>query len=349
MSNDEYIAFEERLMLLLHGSAAFQYVNAGIKLKIFCYYLDHERATFAELRSSSELSGDALECLLFGLTSLKLLRRNNRGEYLLSKGMVALVKSDFWQVFESMVEFQSEIAYMGQGKFVEALRKNSNVGLEYIAGSGSTLYEKFQSNDRIKSVFYRYMELYSKYAAKHLLERVSFRDDKRILDVGGGRGGASILLAKENEESEFVVTDLKFMEFEINEEVKKCGLEERISFEPLDILNDTFPSEFDSVLFFHQLVIWAKPQVEKLLIKAFRALRPGGRVIIFSSMANQEYSGPLMASLDSVYFKAIAAGNGMIYSWKEYFLILEKIGFSDLERIDCLGWTPHQIVVAHKK
>ena len=77
---------------------------------------------------------------------------------------------------------------------------------------------------------------------------------------------------------------------------------------------DPFPTGMDCVLFAHQLVIWTPEQNTALFAgKAHAALDPGGRVVIFNSMSNDEGDGPLVAALDSVYFAALPAEGGMIY------------------------------------
>lgn len=55
-----------------------------------------------------------------------------------------------------------------------------------------------------------------------------------------------------------------------------------------------------------------------------------------------------MSGLDNVYFKAVAAGSGRIYSFKEYETLLKKIGFKIHKKISCKTWTPHGLIIAKK-
>jgi hypothetical protein len=102
------------------------------------------------------------------------------------------------------------------------------------------------------------------------------------------------------------------------------------------------------VMFIHQLVIWGIEENKSLLKKAYNSLNVGGKVIVFSSIANDEENGPLMTGLDTVYFRAVAAGNGMIYPWKDYEKIMLEVGFSKIERHKCDTWTPHGIIIGQK-
>ena len=71
-------------------------------------------------------------------------------------------------------------------------------------------------------------------------------------------------------------------------------------------------------------------------------------MVIFNSMSNDAGDGPVVAALDSVYFAALPAEGGMIYSWEQHEQCLRAAGFRDIERTACPGWTPHGILVATK-
>jgi hypothetical protein len=55
-----------------------------------------------------------------------------------------------------------------------------------------------------------------------------------------------------------------------------------------------------------------------------------------------------MAALDTVYFRSVAAGQGMVYPWKDYESILLDVGFKSVTRIRCDTWTPHGVIIGHK-
>jgi len=114
------------------------------------------------------------------------------------------------------------------------------------------------------------------------------------------------------------------------------------------VLAEPFPSGFDCILFAHTLVIWDLKTVEDLLHKAHQALTPGGSVVIFSSMANNDDQGPKMAALDSVYFVCLPAVGGRIHRWSDYASILEGAGFRNLQCARSDSWTPHGVIQAWK-
>jgi len=130
--------------------------------------------------------------------------------------------------------------------------------------------------------------------------------------------------------------------------VAQADLQKRITVVERDMFRAAFPTGADCFLFVHQLVIWPPDVIRELMIKAFAALRPGGAVVIFSSISDDSQDGPLMAALDTAYFVSIPATRGMIYSWNDYETALRAAGFIDVERFPCRDWSPHGAVVAIK-
>jgi cyclopropane fatty-acyl-phospholipid synthase-like methyltransferase len=238
--------------------------------------------------------------------------------------------------------------YPGQVDYLESLIAGQNVGIRRYPGEGHTLYEKFRFDPRTKHIFYLYMNKYSDYANPSVFEHVDFSGDRAVLDVGGGGGSNAMALAARYPDIAVTLLDLAATQPICEDEIRKHGLTDRIRFVAADIFKDDFPRGFDSVLFFHELVIWSPTQIKTLLSKAYQALRENGRVVIFNSVTDDTEDGPLMAALDTVYFRSVAAGQGMIYPWKDWEEMLSAAGFRSVTKIRCDTWTPHGIVIGHK-
>lgn len=335
-----------KVVFYLHAAAAFQYLHAGIHFKIFKQIHKNGPLDFFSLQRYSKLSDDSLSCLLFGLVSLDLLQERNT-TYTNSKDIEYFFQNDIYHLLQSMSNFQSKIVYQGINEFVPSLQHSKNLGLKHISKGAKTLYQTFGRNNKIKKVFYKYMEDYSAYAIKLLLDEITFENDNLVLDIGGGMGINAISIAKKFPKLNILITDLGIIKKDVDSKLKKNKTGSRVKFSKLDIFKGDFPLNADSILFIHQLVIWSKEENIELLSKAHNSLKPGGRVIIFSSIADDN-KGPLMAALDSVYFKAVATGRGTIYNWEEYEKMLTSAGFSEIEKIPCNSWTPHGIIVATK-
>ncbi|MCC6188935.1 MAG: methyltransferase domain-containing protein, partial [Anaerolineales bacterium] len=223
-----------------------------------------------------------------------------------------------------------------------------NVGIRRYPGEGQTLYEKFRFDPRTKNIFYLYMNCYSEYAIPYVLGKVDFSAARRVLDVGGGGGSNAIALAQQNPQMEITILDLPSAQQICEDQISRRHLCDRIKFVARDIFKDGFPNGFDHVLFFHELMIWNHDQIRTLLDKAYNALGEAGRVVIVGSVSNDSEDGPLMAALDTVYFRSVAAGQGMIYPWKDYERLLRDVGFREVQRISCDTWTPHGVIIGEK-
>lgn len=336
-----------QLLLYVHGAAAIQLLRSGVELNAFPILYEHRRLTLQELNAHIRIDEQSIRTLFMGLTSLRLVRKEG-DRYSNSKVIEELIVKGDWEVFKALVMFQAYIVYPGQIDYLESLIAGQNVGIRRYPGDGSTLYEKFRFDPRTKNIFYLYMNMYSDYSNPYVLAKVDFSSSRKVLDVGGGGGSNAIAIAAENTEMEVTIIDLPTAKQICEEQVNKQGLSERIKFVACDIFKDVFPTGYDDVLFFHELMIWNQNQIRYLLKEAHNALGETGRVIIVGSVSNDSEDGPLMAALDTVYFRSVAAGQGMVYPWKDYEKILLDVGFQSVTRIKCDTWTPHGIIFGHK-
>jgi L-tyrosine C(3)-methyltransferase len=335
-----------RLTFILFGHSAFQYLSAACELDLF-EAIGPATLSKEQIGRTLGLEERATDILLLGCTSLGLLTKSD-SRYGIAQIIRELMRSDDWQRFKDTVAFEQHVTYEGQADFTESLRRNSNVGLRRIRGSGSSLYHRLSYNPHIESVFYRYMRSWSELANRHLIAELDLSGTRSLLDCGGGDGVNAIGLAMANPQLQVTVLEIGPTVPIAKKRIADAGLSQRISVHPGDIFADPFPMEHDCILFAHQFVIWTIEENAFLMRKAYDALPDGGTMVIFNSMSNDEGDGPLIAALDSVYFAAVPSDGGMIYSWAQHEQCLRQAGFSVWKRIPCPGWTPHGIIVAQK-
>jgi SAM-dependent methyltransferase len=228
------------------------------------------------------------------------------------------------------------------------LRQNTNVGLRRIPGEGDDLYHRLAQTPRLEEIFYRYMRSWSQLANQYLVQFLDLSGTRALLDCGGGDAVNAIALAQANHRLRVTVLEIPASVSMAREYVRQSQLDGRITVQGLDIFTDPFPTGYDCVLFAHQMVIWTPEQNTELLRKAYEALVPNGRVVLFNSMSNDTGDGPLIAALDSVYFASLPAEGGMIYPWRQHEASLRTAGFTKVEQITCPSWTPHGILIGTK-
>jgi ubiquinone/menaquinone biosynthesis C-methylase UbiE len=332
----------------LFGAAAFQSLNAGCELGLFDLLHETPDLSKEEIAAELQLQPRANDILLLGTTALRLTQKC--GAKYRNAAVISRLHADGnWQIFKDVVAFEQHIVYSGQVEFVQSLRENRNVGLQQIPGKGRDLYHRLAESPMRQSVFYRYMHSWSQLANPLLLAHVEFGTARRVLDVGGGDGVNAIALARAFPHLEVTVLEIAGGAAIARSRIIESGLANRIQVYECDMFDGNYPEGHDCILFAHQLVIWRPEENIELLRHAYKALSPGGRVVIFSSISNDEGNGPLMAALDSVYFAAIPAEGGMIYRWQQYEEWLRESGYKNIQRIPCGTWTPHGIIQASKE
>jgi len=332
---------------IIFGASAFQYLNAGSEIGLFelLYYSGPKKKS--ELMIELSLKERAIDILLLGNTSLNLINKE-KSFYKNSLIIQTIFENNIWDIFKDLIAFEQYIVYLGQFDFTDSLRKNTNIGLQRISNTSSSLYKSFNKNKKLEKIFYNYMNSWTRLSNYYLIKYINFNNVNRLLDVGGGTAINAIALAKKYPKLKITVFEIDASAKIAQKNIQSSGLSNQINVIHGDIFKDQFPTGYDCVLFSHQLVIWTPEENIELLHKAYKILSSNGLVIIFNSISNDDGKGPLLAALDSVYFASIPSEGGMIYSWNQYEEWLKKSKFQKISRINCHNWTPHGIIKAYK-
>jgi precorrin-6B methylase 2 len=321
----------ERMYLIVGGHIFFQTLSAAVELDLFSLLDKHKRMTRAEIATSLKCAEQPIRILLLGCTTLGLLRK--RGAWysntVLSRSL--FVRSARRNVID-VVRWQHHINYRAMPHFAEAIRANSNVGLQEFPGTEGTLYERLAHDERLEGIFQDAMESISVQANAMLVRSLDFRDAKYLVDVGGGNGTNIVAFARKFPHLRAVVFDSASVCELARGNIAREGLSDRLDVWPGDCFLDPFPKEADAILFAHFFTIWSEEHNRQLLRKCFDSLPGGGAVIIFNMMQLDTENGPLSAAMGSPYFLTLATGEGMLYTWREYSQWMRDAGFRSIER-----------------
>ncbi|MFN3420575.1 MAG: methyltransferase [Armatimonadota bacterium] len=157
-----------------------------------------------------------------------------------------------------------------------------------------------------------------------LAENLDLSDRRLLLDVGGGPGTYSVILCQKFPKLKAVIWDLPRTLVIAKEVVKRFGMEERITLQEGDWNKDEFGSGYDCLLM-SNILHGHGSQASMKLAKAFRALEPGGLLIIHDFLLNDEKSGPLPAALFNLMVGA--------YSVREMLTVVENAGFRNVRLV----------------
>jgi ubiquinone/menaquinone biosynthesis C-methylase UbiE len=161
-----------------------------------------------------------------------------------------------------------------------------------------------------------------------LVPELDFSGCKKILDVGGGPGTYSVLIARANPEVESTVIDLPGVVKVANELIEQQGMYERVKTIPGSYHDVEFPGDKDAVLFFGMLHQESPEDIIKLFKKAYGALKPGGRVYVMDMMTDETHTKPPFSALFAVNM-ALTTTNGWVFSDVELQSWLEQAGFEN--------------------
>ena len=120
---------------------------------------------------------------------------------------------------------------------------------------------------------------------------------RRLLDVAGGSGAFSIVLCERAPELRSTIIEFATVATVGRALVRDRGLDERIEFLDGDAREIGWPGGNDLLLMSYLLSAVAESSAHELLGKAYKALRPGGRLLIHDFVVDDDGTGPPLAAL----------------------------------------------------
>jgi ubiquinone/menaquinone biosynthesis C-methylase UbiE len=308
----------------------FQYLAAAVELDLFTLLAKQPGASKQELASRLDLAETPIRTLLLCLSSVGLIRRDG-DHYFNSPLADRYLTQERPDNFLARVRMGRLLTYRGMGSFYEALRANSNVGLQQIPGKGPTLYARIGEDPNLQRVFHEFMASFSRQHT--LLSTIDLKNCERLLDVGGGAEAVNaIALAKRWPGLRITLLDLPPVAAAARKRVEESGLSDRVEVVGTDCLKEEYPAGYDAVFYAHFLGIFSLEKQLELVAKGARAVKPGGRLIVVGAVHNETESDGWHAAWLSAYFLTIVNGEGCVLSWSELQKLLGDAGFHDLRQ-----------------
>lgn len=323
---------KERFFLVFGGHIFFQTFHAAVKLDLFSLLSRKPNLTMKEIAAHLGLDEQPTRILLFGLTTIKFLKKkgDRYNNTLLSKEL--LTKESPKNVIP-YVYFEGNIIYKAMPHFSDAIRQFNNVGLKEFEGTEPTLYQRLPHHPELEHIFQDAMQALSIQTNKTLAKFLDLSKTKHLVDIGGGDGTNIITLAHKTPQLNATVFDLPSVCEIARGNILQHRLSHRLHVLPGNCFHQEFPKNADAFLFSHFFTIWSPKKDRLLLKKSYEALPKGGKIILFNMMQNDDGTGPLSAAVGSPYFLTLATGEGMLYTWKEYETWMREAGFTKVKRI----------------
>ena len=159
---------------------------------------------------------------------------------------------------------------------------------------------------------------------------------QRMLDLGGGSGAYSIAFARAIPELKSEILDLGDVVPLAQENIRRVGLADRIATRVGNMLHDPLGENYDLILVSAICHMFSPEENQELLQRIYRALAPGGRVVISDFILDVGRTSPRAAALFSLNM-LVGTRGGRSYSEPEYESWLGQAGFSQVRRVRLPG------------
>ncbi len=266
---------------------------------------------------------------LDALVALDLLERDAAGRYANQPDCALYLDVRKPTYIGGQLERLNGRLYESWGHLTEALRAGR--GGSALANGG---YAALYADEAASLSFLRAMTGSSLMPARALAENFPWNRYATVIDIGTAQGCVPVELARAHAHLKGGGFDLPQVEPAFRDYVRKNGLSDRLAFHSGAFLRDDLPGA-DVVIMGRILHNWDLPTKQLLLRKATRALPPGGALIVYDNIIDDERRHrphSLLASLNML----IDTPAGFEFTEQECIDWMHEAGFHDIrtERLD---------------
>jgi 2-polyprenyl-3-methyl-5-hydroxy-6-metoxy-1,4-benzoquinol methylase len=193
-------------------------------------------------------------------------------------------------------------------------------------------------------VFLRAMSGISRGANIEIGRQFNWSRYKSFVDVGAAQGDLVLQIARTNPHLTGIGFDLPEVAPVFNDYIRENNLSSRVTFKAGNFFNDPFPKA-DVVTLGHILHDWDLDQKKMLLGKAYAALPPGGAMIAYDAIIDDDRSQNAFGLLMSLNM-LIETPGGFDYTGADCMRWMREAGFKDTRVIHLVG--PDSMVIGIK-
>lgn len=286
----------------IHDLMAMPYASNAllvsiIELDLFTK-LCNNPSTVSEVCQITNLQERPVRILLKAFNALKFLEKKNTRYYLTPLSETFFVRGKPFYLGDAISVYQDNQVTYEQVK--RAIRQNKPC----LYADHDDIFAAHRQDDRKASAFTKWMHVRSLVTGSSLAEKFDFSGFRQMVDVGGGSGGISIMIAKQNPHLKAAVFDIPPICKIAEKMIAEFDLAANISIIAGDMFKDEFHKKFpqntDIVLFSRILHDWPIEKCKHLLRQAHNTLPPGGLVMIIESLIdeqNKERISPFLENL----------------------------------------------------
>jgi SAM-dependent methyltransferase len=181
--------------------------------------------------------------------------------------------------------------------------------------------------EEFATTFTAAMDCRGLYLGAGLARALDLRGGTRLLDIAGGSGIYACALVAHHAHLAATVFERPPVDLIARRMIQKRGYADKVSVVAGDMFADPLPGGFDLHLYSNVLHDWDVDKVAPLLAASFRALKPGGMLIVHDAHLDAGKTGPLPVAEYSALLMSVTEGK--CYSTAEMETLLGQAGFRD--------------------
>jgi SAM-dependent methyltransferase len=209
---------------------------------------------------------------------------------------------------------------------------------------GAGVFDAIYADPERLRVFLQAMTGVSLPAAEAIARQFPWSNHRTFLDVGTAQGALPVQVAQAHPHLRGVGFDLPPVQPIFEEYVRSFGLADRLRFQPGDFFRDPLPHA-DVVVLGHVLHDWSLDEKRTLLAKASDALPPGGALVIYEALIDDERRQSVFGLLMSLSM-LIETPGGFDFTGAEACAWLRDARFKTATVEPLVGWD--SMIVATK-
>jgi 3-hydroxy-5-methyl-1-naphthoate 3-O-methyltransferase len=190
-------------------------------------------------------------------------------------------------------------------------------------------WHKAMETEAFANSFTAAMDCRGIYLGQALATRLDLSGRTRLLDIGGGSGIYACSLVAHHPHLQATVFDQRPVDQIAAKLIARRGFAARVNVLAGDMFKDPLPCDSDVHLYSNVLHDWGVPEVRQLVAASFKALRPGGLLIVHDAFINADKTGPLPVAAYSALL--MHSTQGKCYSTVEYEELLGEAGFREFQ------------------